>query len=207
MLASHLHFDHAGGFTRARRVRRRSCRVSRSARYRQPRRVGGRDASARAEPRQLLCRRTSCRWGGRRAGFLSRRRSSRCPASACAGPAATPDSIRSSTSSRAGKTAVFAADLIPTTAHLDLPWIMGYDLYPMETLEFKRAFRPGSDRPRVPGVLRARSGGRGGIHPRRTERQTHSWRRSGGMSVQHRHHRRQRPLRHGGADRPGRADA
>src|SRR5690349_6020768 len=40
----------------------------------------------------------------------------------------------------AGKTAVFTADLIPTTAHVDVPWIMGYDLYPMETLEFKRAF-------------------------------------------------------------------
>ena len=39
-----------------------------------------------------------------------------------------------------GRTAVFAADLIPTTAHLDLPWIMGYDLYPMETLAFKRGF-------------------------------------------------------------------
>jgi len=39
-----------------------------------------------------------------------------------------------------GQTAVFAADLIPTAAHVDVPWIMGYDLYPMETLEFKRAF-------------------------------------------------------------------
>jgi glyoxylase-like metal-dependent hydrolase (beta-lactamase superfamily II) len=39
-----------------------------------------------------------------------------------------------------GRTAVFAADLIPTTAHVELPWIMGYDLYPMETLDFKRAF-------------------------------------------------------------------
>jgi glyoxylase-like metal-dependent hydrolase (beta-lactamase superfamily II) len=39
-----------------------------------------------------------------------------------------------------GKTAVFTADLIPTTAHIDVPWIMAYDLYPMETLEFKRAF-------------------------------------------------------------------
>ena len=39
-----------------------------------------------------------------------------------------------------GRTAVFAADLIPTTAHVDVPWIMAYDLYPMETLEFKRAF-------------------------------------------------------------------
>jgi glyoxylase-like metal-dependent hydrolase (beta-lactamase superfamily II) len=39
-----------------------------------------------------------------------------------------------------GRTAVFTADLMPTTAHVDVPWIMGYDLYPMETLEFKRAF-------------------------------------------------------------------
>ncbi len=40
----------------------------------------------------------------------------------------------------AGKTAVFAADLMPTTAHVDAPWIMGYDLYPMDTLAFKRTF-------------------------------------------------------------------
>jgi len=39
-----------------------------------------------------------------------------------------------------GRTAVFAADLMPTAAHVDVPWIMAYDLYPMETLEFKRAF-------------------------------------------------------------------
>lgn len=39
-----------------------------------------------------------------------------------------------------GRTAVFAADLIPTAAHIDVPWIMGYDLYPMDTLEYKRRF-------------------------------------------------------------------
>ena len=38
------------------------------------------------------------------------------------------------------ETAVFAADLMPTTAHVDEPWIMAYDLYPMQTLEFKRTF-------------------------------------------------------------------
>jgi glyoxylase-like metal-dependent hydrolase (beta-lactamase superfamily II) len=37
-----------------------------------------------------------------------------------------------------GDTAVFVADLIPTTAHLPLPWIMGYDLEPLRTLESKR---------------------------------------------------------------------
>jgi glyoxylase-like metal-dependent hydrolase (beta-lactamase superfamily II) len=40
----------------------------------------------------------------------------------------------------AGQTAVFAADLMPTKAHVDPAWIMGYDLYPMETLEFKKLF-------------------------------------------------------------------
>jgi glyoxylase-like metal-dependent hydrolase (beta-lactamase superfamily II) len=39
-----------------------------------------------------------------------------------------------------GSTAIFTADLLPTAAHLPLPYIMGYDLYPMETLAFKRAF-------------------------------------------------------------------
>ena len=39
-----------------------------------------------------------------------------------------------------GETAVFAADMIPTSAHAPDAWIMGYDLYPMETLAFKRTF-------------------------------------------------------------------
>ena len=39
-----------------------------------------------------------------------------------------------------GRTAVFAADLIPTTAHIDSAWVMGYDLYPMDTFTFKRTF-------------------------------------------------------------------
>jgi glyoxylase-like metal-dependent hydrolase (beta-lactamase superfamily II) len=39
-----------------------------------------------------------------------------------------------------GRTAVFTADLVPTTAHIDEPWIMAYDLYPMDTLAFKRDF-------------------------------------------------------------------
>ena len=35
--------------------------------------------------------------------------------------------------------ALYTVDLIPTVAHLPLPYIMGYDLYPMMTLETKRA--------------------------------------------------------------------
>ncbi len=37
-----------------------------------------------------------------------------------------------------GEKAVFLADLCPTSAHLPLPWIMGYDLEPLVTLETKR---------------------------------------------------------------------
>jgi glyoxylase-like metal-dependent hydrolase (beta-lactamase superfamily II) len=37
-----------------------------------------------------------------------------------------------------GERACFLADLVPTSAHLPLPWIMGYDLEPMVTLESKR---------------------------------------------------------------------
>jgi glyoxylase-like metal-dependent hydrolase (beta-lactamase superfamily II) len=33
-------------------------------------------------------------------------------------------------------------DLIPTTAHLPLAWVMGYDLFPLETLENKKKLLP-----------------------------------------------------------------
>jgi glyoxylase-like metal-dependent hydrolase (beta-lactamase superfamily II) len=37
-----------------------------------------------------------------------------------------------------GKTLAFVADLLPTRHHIPLPWIMAYDLHPLETLETKR---------------------------------------------------------------------
>ncbi len=41
-----------------------------------------------------------------------------------------------------GEKACFVADLVPTAAHLPLPWIMGYDLEPLVTLETrKRIYR------------------------------------------------------------------
>jgi glyoxylase-like metal-dependent hydrolase (beta-lactamase superfamily II) len=43
---------------------------------------------------------------------------------------------------RGDKTLYGFADLIPTTAHLPLPWIMSYDLYPTETLEAKKKLLP-----------------------------------------------------------------
>jgi glyoxylase-like metal-dependent hydrolase (beta-lactamase superfamily II) len=43
---------------------------------------------------------------------------------------------------RDGKTMFGFADLVPTRAHLRLPWIMGYDLYPVETLAAKKRLLP-----------------------------------------------------------------
>lgn len=43
---------------------------------------------------------------------------------------------------RGEKTMYGFADLIPTRHHLPLAWIMGYDLYPTETMEFKRNVLP-----------------------------------------------------------------
>ncbi|MEO0226370.1 MAG: hypothetical protein ABIL05_05410 [candidate division WOR-3 bacterium] len=39
-----------------------------------------------------------------------------------------------------GKTALYWGDLIPTTSHLRIPFVMGYDLYPLETIEQKKVF-------------------------------------------------------------------
>ena len=39
-----------------------------------------------------------------------------------------------------GKTIVFTGDLIPTHVHVPLPWVMGYDMRPIETLEEKKSF-------------------------------------------------------------------
>ncbi|HUF47020.1 MAG TPA: MBL fold metallo-hydrolase [Vicinamibacterales bacterium] len=43
-----------------------------------------------------------------------------------------------------GHEAAFVADLMPTAAHVGLPWIMGYDLHPMDTLAAKRRFLTGA---------------------------------------------------------------
>ncbi len=39
-----------------------------------------------------------------------------------------------------GKTACYISDLIPTTAHIDLTWGMGFDLYPLQTIESKKLY-------------------------------------------------------------------
>jgi glyoxylase-like metal-dependent hydrolase (beta-lactamase superfamily II) len=40
----------------------------------------------------------------------------------------------------AGKTIVFMADLLPSAAHIQLPYIMAYDMFPLTTLKEKKSF-------------------------------------------------------------------
>ena len=42
--------------------------------------------------------------------------------------------------SELGPTACYISDLMPTTAHIDLTWGMGFDLYPLETIESKKRY-------------------------------------------------------------------
>jgi glyoxylase-like metal-dependent hydrolase (beta-lactamase superfamily II) len=39
-----------------------------------------------------------------------------------------------------GQTACYISDLIPTKAHIDLTWGMGFDLYPLDTIESKKQY-------------------------------------------------------------------
>ena len=43
---------------------------------------------------------------------------------------------------RGSQTLFGFADLVPMRAHVQLPWIMGYDLFPLETLEAKKKLLP-----------------------------------------------------------------
>ena len=42
--------------------------------------------------------------------------------------------------SSGGQTACYISDLIPMSHHLDIAWVMGYDLFPTETMEQKKRF-------------------------------------------------------------------
>jgi len=39
-----------------------------------------------------------------------------------------------------GRTIVYMADLLPSTAHIPLPYVMAYDMFPLQTLKEKKAF-------------------------------------------------------------------
>ena len=39
-----------------------------------------------------------------------------------------------------GKTACYISDLIPTSAHLDVPWVMAFDLFPLDTIASRKRY-------------------------------------------------------------------
>ena len=39
-----------------------------------------------------------------------------------------------------GKTACYISDLIPTSMHVEVNWVMGFDLYPIETIESRKRY-------------------------------------------------------------------
>jgi glyoxylase-like metal-dependent hydrolase (beta-lactamase superfamily II) len=139
VLASHLHFDHAGGFT-ARDAA--GTLAPRFARARYIVRTGEWDDATHPHERNRASYLAENFVPLQQAGVLD----------LVPGDSAILPGIRVvRTGGHAmhhqiviiesdGRTAVFTADLIPTTAHIDEAWIMGYDLYPMDTLAFKRTF-------------------------------------------------------------------
>ena len=130
------------------------------------RRMGRRHASARAQPRQLPAGRLRAA-EGRRASWTS------STATMTIRPGVRVERTGGHTGQHqivyvesGGKTAVFVADLIPTTAHLQDPWVMGYDLFPDGDAGVQAALHPRGHRSRVPDLLRARPAGGGRLHPR-----------------------------------------
>ena len=139
VLATHLHFDHAGGFTT-------------------------RDASGRIRPRfpraRYIVRRGE--WDDATHPHERNRASYRPDNYAPLADAGVLDFVDEDQTimpgvrvrrtgghnmhhqmvwiESAGRRAAFVGDLIPTTAHLPEAWIMGFDLYPMDTLAAKKAF-------------------------------------------------------------------
>src|SRR5258708_14526053 len=39
-----------------------------------------------------------------------------------------------------GQTACYISDLLPTTWHLDVTWVMAYDLFPLEVIENRKRY-------------------------------------------------------------------
>ena len=133
VLASHLHFDHAGGFT-------------------------VRDAQGRIKPRfpraQYVVRRGE--WedamhpnARNHASYLARNYAPLADAGVLQlvdddhGLLAHVDLIAQHQMvliESGGRTAAFVADMMPLTAHLADAWIMGFDLYPLDTLAVKQRF-------------------------------------------------------------------
>ena len=136
MVNTHLHFDHAGGNTRA--GRRRAVPAFPRARYvvqmgewedathpHERNRASYREENFVPLAEAASSRPCRARWRWR-------------PACAWSRSAATPPTTRWWWSRAAARPWPIPTDLLPTTSHLPLPFVMGYDLFPVGTLEAKR---------------------------------------------------------------------
>ena len=140
MLASHLHFDHAGGFT----SRGADGVVAAPFPARAVRGAAGEWEDAH-QPNErtkatLLPRKLSSRWPTTNVLQLVDEDATIMPGVRVRRTGGHTMHHQMVVIESGGKTAVFAADLLPMAAHLPEVWIMGYDLYPLDTLNFKRAF-------------------------------------------------------------------
>jgi glyoxylase-like metal-dependent hydrolase (beta-lactamase superfamily II) len=139
VLASHLHFDHAGGFTRRDATGRlvptfpRAQYVFRRGEWEDAMRPNDRNrASYLAENFAPLAEAGVLQLVDDDATIMPGVRIERS-----GGHTMHHHIVR--LESR-GRTAVFPGDMIPTTAHVAPPWLMAYDLYPLDTLSFKQRF-------------------------------------------------------------------
>jgi glyoxylase-like metal-dependent hydrolase (beta-lactamase superfamily II) len=139
VLATHLHFDHAGGFT----VRDATGRVQpRFPRARYVVRRGEWNDATHPHARNRASYLADNFVPLAEAGVLSLVDDDQTimpgvRVERAAGHTAHHQMVRIES---AGQHAVYVGDLVPTTAHLPEAWIMGFDLFPMDSLASKQAF-------------------------------------------------------------------
>jgi glyoxylase-like metal-dependent hydrolase (beta-lactamase superfamily II) len=140
VINTHLHFDHAGGNTRV--VDNRLLPTFRNARYVVQRselehamNPTERDRASYF-PENFAPISKEGRWS------LVEGNTSILPGISVSRIPGHNADIQAVTISGGGKSLAFVADLLPTRHHIPLPWIMAYDLYPLQTLETKRQWVP-----------------------------------------------------------------
>jgi glyoxylase-like metal-dependent hydrolase (beta-lactamase superfamily II) len=136
LLLSHLHFDHAGGATR--REKGRLARAFPNATlYVQETEL----AHARHPNERDRASYDSANWEpyaeAGRLEPLSGETEIRPGLTAVPLPGHSPG-MQAVRVESAGETAFFFADALPTSAHVPIPWIMAYDLYPVELIQNKK---------------------------------------------------------------------
>jgi glyoxylase-like metal-dependent hydrolase (beta-lactamase superfamily II) len=138
VINTHLHFDHAGGNTcvdasgRVRPTFPKARYVVQSGEYRYATITNERTAASYLGPNFIPIAEEG-RWD-----FVDGDRQIAEGISVMPTPGHTPHH-QSIVLESDGEKAVYLGDVVPTSAHLPLPWIMGYDVEPLVTLESKRA--------------------------------------------------------------------